>query len=135
MAHFLFVIWGAYPFNREPKRKMDFYAMTYCDPYFHQDWRMFAPGTRYNYSIYAVYEVNGQKQHSFPIQEVLEERTVFSGREFLMISLTDASIFVHNRAMNIKGDLYKFTNDKYYQIFEYVNIQYLQKKHKIKLRI
>jgi len=128
------VTWRAYPFNREPKQKMDFYAMSYCDPYFYQDWRMFAPGTRYNYSIYAVYEVNGQKHYSFPIQEVLSDRNIFSGREFLNTSLTDASIFVHNTAVNVSGELYKFNKDKYYQIFEHINIQYLQKKHDSKIK-
>lgn len=94
---------------------------------------MFAPGARHNYTIYAVYKVNGQKQYSFPIQEVLEDRTVFSGREFLLISFTDASIFVQHKAINIKGDLFKFDQDKLYQIFEHINIQYLQKKHNAKI--
>ena len=107
--------------------------MSYCNPFFYQDWRMFAPGTRYNYAIYATYQVNGKKEYSFPIQEVLAERTIFNGREFLIISLTDASIFVHNAALSIKGDLYRFNNDKFYQIFEHVNIQYLQKKHDAKI--
>ena len=101
--------------------------------FFYQDWRMFAPGARHNYTIYAVYEVNGQKKYSFPIHEVLEHRTIFSGREFLLISFTDASIFVHHKAINIKGDLFKFDHDKLYQIFEHINIQYLRKKHSAKI--
>lgn len=90
---------------------------------------MFAPGAKHNYTIYAVYEVSGQKFYSFPIQEVLEDGTIFNGREFLIISLTDASIFVHHNAINIAGDLYKFNQDKLYQIFMHINMQYLQKKH------
>jgi hypothetical protein len=131
--HFLLVIWGAYPFNREPKVKMDFYAMNYCNPYFAQDWRMFAPGSSYNYTIYARYVVNGKEEFAFPIQEVLNERNIFNGREFLTISLTDACIFVHNSSIKIKGDLYKFNRDRYYQIFEHIVQQYLQNKHEAKI--
>lgn len=107
--------------------------MSYCNPYFAQDWRMFAPGSRYNYTIYARYKLNGKEEYAFPIQEVLTERNIFNGREFLTIALTNSCIFVHNNSIKIKGDIYRFNNGRYYQIFEHVVLQYLQKKHGSKI--
>jgi len=124
------VLWYAFPFNKEPKHKMDYYAINYCHPYFYQDWRMFTPCSKYNYTIYAIYEVHHKKHYALPIQEVLYQHNALNGREFLNISLTNSSGFVHTNAILIGNQLYGFKKDKYYEILRHVAIQYLNKKHK-----
>jgi len=108
---------------------MDYYAINYCHPYFYQDWRMFTPGSRFNYTIYAIYEVHHQKHYALPLQEVLYQHNALNGREFLNISFTNSCGFVHTNGIKIKESLFRFNKDKYYEILMHVATQYLRKKH------
>lgn len=108
---------------------MDYYASYYCNPFFYQDWRMFTPGPRYNYTIYTIYKVNNKTYFTLPIQEVLFDHHFFNGREFLAIAFTNSCGFVHNGAIREGQNKYKFRQDKYYQILIYTTLQYLRKKH------
>jgi hypothetical protein len=123
-------LWYAYPFNKEPKSKLDFYSFNYCHPYFYQDWRMFTPPPKFNYTIYAIYKVHGQTHYSLPIQEVLYQRNAFNGKEFLMLSFTNSCEFIHSNSIYLKNHLYQIRNDKYAKVLKHTAYQYLRKKHR-----
>jgi hypothetical protein len=62
-------------------------------PYFQQDFRLFTPCPDFNFDIYAKYIVDGKEHYSSPLAEVLSQRSLFNGREFLMLSLTAATAY------------------------------------------
>lgn len=127
--HFFLILWYAYPLNRVVKSKLDYYAFDYGNPYFYQDWRMFTPGPKNNYTLYAIYEVNDQTHYTLPIQEVLYQRNALNGREFLNLSFTNSCSFIHANAFHVKNNIYRFNNDKYYTVLQHATLQYLRKKH------
>ena len=66
--------------------------------------------------------VDGKEHYSSPLAEVLRQRSLFNGREFLMLTLTNAS-----------GYFARDQSDKNYAILRTAVWRYLNNKHKSKV--
>ena len=82
---------------------------------------MFTPCPDYNFDIYAEYKVGLEKHYASPLAEVLRQRSLFNGREFLMLTLTAATAYYA-----------KDPSDKNYAIVKTAIWRYLNNKHKAK---
>jgi hypothetical protein len=76
----------ANPFKGKPESSFDFYAYTYCSPYFHQDFKLFAPVPYKNMDILVSYEINKQALRSFPLHEVLYGKLWPGKKEIYLLS-------------------------------------------------
>lgn len=87
-------------------------------PYFKQDWRLFTPCPDYNFRLCAGYTVNGKKHYAQPLAEALHHRNLFNGREFLMLTLSNASGYFardpseKNRVI-LKTAIFRYLNNKH----------------------
>ena len=131
--HFLFVLNFGYPLNKQLKTKLDFYSFGYCYPYFFQDWRLFTPCPKNNFTIYAIYKVNHQTHYALPLQEVLYQKNKFTGKEFLMLSLTDAAAYVADDKRDDTLGITRFRMNANYNIFKNAVAVYLNQKHSKKI--
>jgi hypothetical protein len=127
--HFSFISNFAYPLNSERKTKFDFYAFNYTYPYFIQDWRLFTPCPDNNFTIYAKYKVNNQTHYALPLQEALYNRNLFSGKEFIVFSLTGSAEYVAGDVEGNKTGITPFVINPNYFIFRHAVINYLSHKH------
>ena len=119
----------SFPINKKVETKLDYYAFGYCYPYFYQDWRLFTPCPKSNFTICASYKINNQTHYALPLQEVLHEKNLFTGREFLMLSMTSASGYVADDAKDSSKSVSPFVMNKNYVIFRTVFSNYLKQKH------
>lgn len=127
--HFLFISNFAYPLNTERETKFDFYSFTYAYPYFVQDWRLFTPCPNNNFTVYAKYKVNNQTHYALPLQEVLYNRNLFTGKEFLTFSITGSAGYVADDEKERKAGITPFVINQNYYIFRHVVLNYLNHKH------
>jgi hypothetical protein len=131
--HFLFVLNFGYPLNKELKTKLDFYSFDYCYPYLFQDWRLFTPCPKYNFTICAKYKVNNTTHYALPLQEVLNKRNLFNGKEFLMLSITGSSGYAADDYKKVTESNIYFIINKNYAILRNVITNYLNHKHDEKI--
>jgi hypothetical protein len=102
--------------------KFDHYSFWYTYPYFTQDFRLFTPCPDFNFDIYAHYKVGLEEHYAVPLAEVLRQRSLFNGREFLMLTLTAATAYYA-----------KDPSDKNYAILRTAIWRYLNSKQNDKV--
>lgn len=126
IIHFTFVGIEGFPKKTEPKSKIQYWSFAYTYPYFHQDWRLFAPAPTQKYTLVCSFNINGIKHFSMPIDEVLERSLLFSDKEYYLLSITDACSYVSYGGTNTIGGFQKFSNDNYTAILKHALISYLK---------
>lgn len=129
MAHFCLVLIYAFPLKNSLNSRFDYWAYTYCYPYFHQDYRLFTPVPQNNYLLYVSYTINNKPYHSFPLREVMNEKSIFTGSEFLLLSLSASCNYITPVQPAIKGNVYKMNLNKEYFVLKQVLENYLNHKH------
>ena len=118
MVHFACILTYAYPLDSEKNSKMDYYSFWYVYPYYKQDWRLFTPCPDFNFRICAAYRVNNEMHYSQPLVEALHQRNLFTGKEFLMLTLSNASGYFardpseKNRSI-LRTAIYRYLNNKH----------------------
>ncbi|MBL7918517.1 MAG: hypothetical protein JNM96_08970 [Bacteroidia bacterium] len=122
----------ANPFKGKPESSFDFFAYTYCSPYFHQDFKLFAPVPHKNMDILVSYEINKQQQRSFPLHEVLYGKLWPDKKEIYLLSLTNSGNYIIAGEAVSENGLLRMQKNKDYDIFKRVIVNYLFNKHKSK---
>lgn len=117
----------AYAFPAKDENKFKAYVFPYVYPYFHQDWSMFAPIPKQNYTIYVRYD--GHDWYDVFNEVVMaHQNNRFSGHENISISLSSA---IRYYASSIESaNTYKVDDGSNVnlKVIEKILIKYISKK-------
>lgn len=134
LLHFTLVFIYANPVSH-PKNKTDYWSEYYVYPFFHQSWSLFAPPPTSNYKLFVYYENKGLKQTEL-YSDILADHQAnrFKGYESLILALSNSIYYFEKYAeLNPKAEG-PIRNDTYFKMIEQFSTNYLQWKHKIKLK-
>ncbi len=91
---------------------------------------MFTPPPSHDVKLYTCYRVNGEQHCVMPIEEIMSERTLFDGKEFLVLSITASIHYLKFSASSMGTNMYKLHADENATIFLRTVKHYLTHKHK-----
>lgn len=124
--HFVLVIIHANPIATT-KGKLSYYADYYTYPYFEQTWALFAPPPCSNYSLFAVYNQNGQQRKDIFAELLTKHQSNrLSGYEPLEVALVNSIHYFEQRTelqQKINGPI---VNDVNFKLVEHFALNYLR---------
>lgn len=86
-VHFTAIFLYALPTNSENKFK--YLVFPYVYPYFHQDWRMFAPIPKQNFNVYVKHDSKDWKDIFYTVNSA-HQKNRLAGNEALLLALSNS---------------------------------------------
>jgi len=120
ITHYFLVMHNAWPFKKGMETRTDFISYQYAYPYFHQDYRLFVPPPQVNYELYVRAQSDNETIYTELFSEIKAGKSLFSGKEFMLLSLSAACHYVNSKETEITDGVYPFIKDSSFEVLNTV---------------